>query len=193
MFLETIQTQPNIHSILPSRVHTSMPPVHRYQVWLRQSLKMKPDRLRSKPYDTQMRSDIVYYMLGKWSALETMVGLELPVTVLHKARDVPCLRTIYRVHRCILLNGRASCARGRGGTGSSLRYSQIVTLKKWFRVPDGKKRGTRLRMTCVWFEKVYEHRPSHTKMCRWLCELKLTRKKGTRVADQQDPECVSLF
>jgi len=138
-----------------------MPKVKRYQVSLRQALKMKPDRLRSKPYDAQMRSDIVHCMLGKLSALETMVGLELPGTVLHKARAVPCLRTIYRVRRCMRLNGRAGCARGRGGTGSSLRYSQIVALKKWCRAPGGKKRGTRLRMACAWFEKVYEHRCAH--------------------------------
>ena len=106
---------------------------------------------------------------------------------------MPSLSTIYRVRRCMCRNGRSGCAKGRGARGIYLQYSQILALKKWCRTSDGKKRGTRLRMVCAWFEKVYEHRPSHSKMCRWLCALKLTRKKGTRVASQQDPERVALF
>lgn len=125
--------------------------------------------------------------------METMVGLELKGTVLQGARAVPSLSTIYRVRRCMRVNGRAGCAKGRGGRGIPLGCSQIMALRKWCKEPNGKKRGTRLRMACAWFETVYEERPHRSTMCRWLRLLKLTRKKGTRVAAQQDPERVALF
>jgi hypothetical protein len=59
-----------------------MPPVQLYQKLLRQARRIKHDRRRNKAYDAQMRSDIVHCMLGRVSAMETLVGLELKGTVL---------------------------------------------------------------------------------------------------------------
>ena len=56
-----------------------MPPAQRYHELLRQARRINHDRLRSKAYDAHMRSDIVHCMLGRVSALETMVGKELRV------------------------------------------------------------------------------------------------------------------
>jgi hypothetical protein len=78
-----------------------MPPVQRYQQLLRQAQRIKHDRLRSKAYDAQMRSDIVHCMQGRVSDMETMVGLEMKGTVLQWARAVPSSSTIHRVRRCM--------------------------------------------------------------------------------------------
>jgi hypothetical protein len=76
----------------------------------------------------------------------------------------------------------------------SLTADQIDGLRRWCRKPGGKRRGTCLRLrACVGFDMHFNRSVSTNTMCRWLNRLGLTRKKGSRVALQQDPERVALF
>ena len=99
----------------------------------------------------------------------------------------PCTRTISRVRRRFRLTGMSDAKVGRGGPGISLSAPQIESLRKWCRAPDGQKRGTRRRFARDWFERKYNTYVHISTVCRWLQILAQTRKKGTRVAKQQDP------
>jgi len=48
-------------------------------------------------------------------------------------------------------------------------------------------------MLCNWFELTFDRVVPSITMSRWLRRMGLTRKKGSRVALQQDPEKVALF
>ena len=96
---------------------------------------MKPDRLRSKPYDAQMRSDIVHCMLGKLSALETMVGLELPGTV---AQSTCCAMSTYYLS-CAWLHASEWTSRLREGSRWDRKFSSIFPNS----CPEEMVQGTR--------------------------------------------------
>ena len=112
-------------------------------------------------------------------------------------RSLPSRATVCRVRSVWRKSGTIALARGRGvgASDQGLSASLAIIIRQWCRRPDGKKRGTRLkRLQSFLHVHPDVNRVVHTSLlCRWLRRLGLTRKKGTRVAKEQDPIKVSMF
>ena len=112
-------------------------------------------------------------------------------------KSVPCLRSIYTVRRIWRKYGIVGISKhrslGRGARGLSATVACII--RAWCRKPGGKRRGTRLSKLRKFLQMnpVVNRSVPRCTLCRWLKRLGLTRKKGTRVALQQDPVKVALF
>ena len=155
--------------------------------------------MKGKAVDRQVREEIIAHQILGRSARETRQLLEGP---LRGWKSTPCLRSIFRVRRMWRNYGRVGISKhrgqGRGTRGLSANVARII--RAWCRDPDGRRsdkrrRGTRLsrlRSFLQMHPQVNRSVPRST-LCRWLKRLGLTRKKGTRVALQQDPVQVSLF
>ena len=140
--------------------------------------------------------DIVGYQIQGRTAAETHALLGGPLRTM---RNVPSMRSIRRVRRCWRLYGTVRAPKSRGiSKGTPLRglsASLARIIEAFCKCPDGQQRGTRLKRLrahlCV-NPRVNRMIPIPT-LCKWLRRLGLTRKKGTRVALQQDPLKVSAF
>ena len=149
---------------------------------------------KGTPLSRSMREDIVAFATMGHNVQQTRTLLGGPLRGL---RALPSARSIRRVRCTWRLHGvvGAGKKRGIGYKGRGLTASLALTIRAWCRQPDGQKRGTRLRRLQK-FLSMHPHVnrvvPVST-LCRWLKRMGLTRKKGTRVALQQDPEKVSAF
>ena len=146
-------------------------------------------------YDNHQRAEMVACMLLPTPATlqQTADEVARKGSRLHGLYRRPSTRTISRVRRRFRLTGNSDAKVGHGGPGISLSAPQIKSLRRWCRAPDGQKRGTRLRFARDWFERTYNTYVHIATVCRWLKLLAQTRKKGTRVAKQQDPNQVAAF
>ena len=158
------------------------------------ALPAAPPHRRRRAYDERTRFDVVWCMLvsGRVDVSQTQRAIARAGTLLQGAHVPPSRATIFRICRRFRQTGLTT-ARPRCGPMISLTADQIDGLRLWCRKPGGKRRGTRLRRACVWFDMQFNRSVSTKTICRWLKRLGLTRKKGTRVALQQDPERVALF
>ena len=158
------------------------------------ALPAAPPHRRRRAYDERTRFDVVWCMLvsGRVDVSQTQRAIARAGTLLQGAHVPPSRATIFRICRRFRQTGLTT-ARPRCGPMISLTADQIDGLRRWCRKPVGKRRGTRLRRACVWFDMQFNRSVSTKTICRWLKRLGLTRKKGTRVALQQDPERVALF
>ena len=158
------------------------------------ALPAAPPHRRRRAYDERTRFDVVWCMLvsGRVDVSQTQRAIACACTLLQGAHVPPSRATIFRICRRFRQTGLTT-ARPRCGPMISLTADQIDGLRRWCRKPGGKRRGTRLRRACVWFDMQFNRSVSTKTICRWLKRLGLTRKKGTRVALQQDPERVALF
>ena len=118
---------------------------------------------------------------------------------LRGVRNIPSLRSVYRVRRVWRRYGLIGIAKKRGpcipraGRGLSGDLAKII--RQWCSCPDGKRRGTRLKrlQNFLAINPRVNRFVSCATLCKWLRRMGLTRKKGMRVALQQDPLKVSLF
>ena len=107
--------------------------------------------------DNHQRAEIVACMLLPKSLTlkQTSDEVEHKSCALHGFYRRPSLQTIKRVRRRFRLTGISDAKVGHGGPGISLSGSQIASLKTWCKVPDGQRRGTRLRFARNWFDRKY--------------------------------------
>ena len=153
-----------------------------------------PPAHRRRAYDERTRFEVVWCMLavGSVSLRQTREAIARTGTALEGAHAVPSIRTIKRIRRRFRETGLYT-ARPRCGPMISLTGAQMESLRWWCKKPGGKRRGTRLRRACAWFDVQFNRTVGTNTVCRWLKRMGLTRKKGTRVALQQDPEKVAFF
>ena len=147
------------------------------------ALPAAPPHRRRRAYDERTRFDVVWCMLvsGRVDVSQTQRAIARAGTLLQGAHVPPSRATIFRICRRFRQTGLTT-ARPRCGPMISLTADQIDGLRLWCRKPGGKRRGTRLRRACVWFDMQFNRSVSTKTICRWLKRLGLTRKKGTRVA-----------
>jgi transposase len=150
--------------------------------------------VKGKAVDRHVREEIVAHQILGRNARETRRLLWGPLCGM---KSVPCLRSIYRVRRIWRTYGIVGISKhrslGRGARGLSATVACII--RAWCRKPGGKRRGTRLSKLRKFLQMnpVVNRSVPRCTLCRWLKRLGLTRKKGTRVALQQDPVKVALF
>ena len=150
--------------------------------------------VKGKAVDRHVREEIVAHQILGRNARETRRLLWGPLCGM---KSVPCLRSIYTVRRIWRTYGIVGISKhrslGRGARGLSATVACII--RAWCRKPGGKRRGTRLSKLRKFLQMnpVVNRSVPRCTLCRWLKRLGLTRKKGTRVALQQDPVKVALF
>jgi transposase len=131
-------------------------------------------------------------VLGSLDVPQTQHAIARTGTLL-QGTHVPTSRaTIFRICQRFRQTGLTT-AQPMCGPMISLTAYQIDGLRRWCRKPGGNRRGTRLLRACVWFDMQFNQSVSSTTICRRLKRLGLTRKKGSRVALQQDPELVGTL
>ena len=146
------------------------------------------------PVSRATREEIVACYIQGYNVEQTLQQLGGPLRGL---RSLPSRATVCRVRSVWRKSGTIALARGRGvgASDQGLSASLAIIIRQWCRRPDGKKRGTRLKRLQSFLHMHPDvNRVVHTSLlCRWLRRLGLTRKKGTRVAKEQDPIKVSMF
>ena len=146
------------------------------------------------PVSRATREEIVACYIQGYNVEQTLQQLGGPLRGL---RSLPSRATVCRVRSVWRKSGTIALARGRGvgASDQGLSASLAIIIRQWCRRPDGKKRGTRLKRLQSFLHMHPDvNRVVHTSLlCRWLRRLGLTRKKGTRVAKEQDPIKVSML